>query len=94
MIPVLLNRYHRKYFLSKNKKFRITVDSHQKIAAPCCPIALKNLSINAFMTIVELKYDCKWDPQASQIINGLSGRISKNSKYIDGVEFLSKNYKI
>ena len=45
------------------------------------------------MTIVELKYDCKWDPQASQIINGLSGRISKNSKYIDGVEFLSKNYK-
>ena len=78
MIPVLVNRYYRKYYLSKNKRFRITIDSHQKIAAPTCPITLKDLSINTFTTIVELKYDCKWDRQASQIINGLSGRIVKN----------------
>ena len=91
--PKLVNRYKRKYFLSKDKNFRITIDSDQKIGSPKIPLSLKDLYINKFKTIVELKYNRKWDIQAHQIINGLSARINRNSKYIDGVNFLIKNFK-
>ena len=93
LTPKLVNRYKRKYFLSKNKNFRITIDSNQKIGSPKIPISLETLHTNTFKTILELKYDLKWDRQASQIINGLSARINKNSKYIDGVDYLIKNFK-
>lgn len=91
--PKLVNSYKRKYFLSKDKNFRVTIDSDQKIGSPKNPLSLKNLYINTFKTIVELKYNRKWDIQAHQIINGFSARINKNSKYIDGVNFLIKNFK-
>lgn len=93
LAPKLVNRYRRKYFLSSDKNFRITIDSNQKIGSPKVPISLENLYINTFKTIVELKYGRKWDVQASQILNGLSERINKNSKYIDGVIYLMKNFK-
>ena len=93
MNPKLVNSYKRKYFLSKDKNFRITIDSDQKIGSPKTPLSLKNLYINKFKTIVELKYNRKWDIQAHQILNGFSARINKNSKYIDGVNFLINNFK-
>ncbi|MBD74994.1 MAG: hypothetical protein CMM96_05885 [Rickettsiales bacterium] len=93
LAPKLVNRYQRKYFLSRDKNFRVTIDSNQKIGSPKAPISLENLYVNTFKTIVELKYGLKWDMQASQIIYGISERINKNSKYIDGVNYLIKNFK-
>ena len=77
--PKLVNSYKRKYFLSKDKNFRITIDSDQKIGSPKIPLSLKDLYINTLKhsRIIENGY------QAHQIINGLSA----NSKYIDGVNF-------
>lgn len=85
----LLNCYERRYFLSLDKKFRITVDSRLKYFRVD---NYSNLS-ESFMTvdpnvILELKYDCEYDSYAHNISNQFPFRISRNSKYINGIQFI------
>jgi len=83
----LLNRYQRKYFLSADKKFRITLDKD-----------LENFEIRPFgnsfthsylddrSTILELKYDVSGELNADQITNYFPFRMTKSSKYTAGVD--------
>lgn len=85
--PQLTNRYKRKYFRSYNKIFRITLDSN---------IQYFNINKhhNSFINqikddsnrIIELKYDVENDNDAGFITNGFPFRLSKNSKYVNGIE--------
>ena len=85
----LLNNYKRKYFKSANNKFRITVDSLLKYYKV-------NLIFNNFINkmvdkeslIMELKYNQNLDDQVMNITNGFPFRLTKNSKYINGIEKL------
>lgn len=86
--PALLNRYKRKYFLSFDGKFRLTLDSHLNYFA----IGSNN---NNFIEnyanedmIVELKYKNQYDALAPTISNQLPFRLTKSSKYVNGVELL------
>lgn len=88
-LPVTFNRYKRKYFQSKDKKFRITLDDEQ--------LFMKiNVLNNTFLQkikddsniILELKYDKKYDDEADRIINQFPFRITKSSKYARVVELL------
>ncbi len=88
-IPVLLNRYKRKYFISKDKKFRITIDDDQsfnqmKVLDNSNWHTLKDPHI----VIVELKYDIEHDTEAKEITNNLPFRITKSSKYSRGMMLL------
>lgn len=88
-IPVMLNRYKRKYFESSNKKIRITIDNQQSFYK-------LNKFNNTFLdnykdpdsVILEIKYDQKYDIEAAQISNNFPFRLSKSSKYARGVELL------
>lgn len=88
-LPVMLNRYKRKYFESKDKKFRITIDDNQSFYK-------LNMFNNNFLNahkdtrnvIIELKYDVKHESEAPQIINKLPFRITKSSKYARGITSL------
>lgn len=86
--PALLNRYRRKYFLSFDKKFRLTMDDQLSYFA----IGNNNNTfIEKFSSedvIVELKYDFMNDKSASTVTNQLPFRLSKSSKYVNGVEWL------
>ncbi|MCF7900313.1 VTC domain-containing protein [Candidatus Babeliales bacterium] len=84
--PTLVNRYKRKYFLSQNKKFRLTVDtelSYYKI----------NTSYNNFnrayndkdKVIIEIKYDKEDDDNVDEISNSFPFRLTKKSKYVSGI---------
>ena len=87
--PVLLNHYTRTYFQSADKDYRITVDT-----------GLTTYRVNYFRNllldkishnneiIVELKYKEEADHRAHYISNGLPFRLTKSSKYVDGVERL------
>jgi len=86
----ILNRFSRKYFLSADKKFRLTVDSgieYYRIDSS------RNMFLNRVpegnMTVIEIKYDSKNDDLASGITGGFPFRIFRNSKYINGVENLN-----
>jgi len=90
--PTLLNSYRRKYFLSFNKHFRITLDDRLKYTN----IERNNNTfsvggINNRDIVVELKYDENKDNTAFNVSNHFSFRLSKNSKYVNGVEMLRKN---
>ena len=86
LFPVILNGYKRKYFLSADKEYRITIDSDQIFYA----IDKRN---NSFMNkqedraniIIELKYDFNADKNADRITNISPFRLSKNSKYVNGL---------
>ena len=86
--PALLNRYSRKYFLSFNNKFRLTMDDQLSYFA----IGNNNNTfIENFKSediIVELKYDFQNDDLAPAITNHLPFRLTKSSKYVNGVELL------
>lgn len=89
--PALLNRYKRHYFISFDNKFRLTLDEELSYFA----IGVDN---NSFLenytsedTIVELKYDRKHDDDAPLVTNTLPFRLTKSSKYVNGIELLHTN---
>ena len=89
--PTLLNRYSRIYFQSIDKRFRITIDNKQEF------YSINNNS-NMFLksikdlnsTILELKYQEEYDSEANYIINKFPFRLSKSSKYVNGIQQLNQ----
>jgi SPX domain protein involved in polyphosphate accumulation len=85
--PSLLNQYSRKYYQSCNGQFRITIDTDQSFYQV-------NNQNNLFLNrtsdnntvILELKYDKEHDSEARHITTKFPFRITKSSKYVNGVE--------
>ncbi|PLX14749.1 MAG: hypothetical protein C0598_00650 [Marinilabiliales bacterium] len=87
--PALLNRYKRKYTLNFEGDFRLTLDTELSYYS----IGMNN---NSFMknfksddVIVELKYDYHNNDKATQITNKLPFRLTKSSKYVNGIDFMN-----
>jgi hypothetical protein len=87
--PTLLNRYFRKYYLSANRKFRVTLDtqlrytrisSHQNY--------FLRIAKNDSDVVMEMKYDVEDDQAAGSVSSGFPFRLTKNSKYVNGVDHL------
>ena len=84
--PTLVNRYSRKYFLSSDRLFRITIDSQMSFWM------IEN-NWNEFSTkraddyniVVELKYENEYDQHIERISNYFPFRMTKNSKYVNGL---------
>ena len=74
----LLNSYKRKYYISKDKNFRITIDFSMKY------FRIKQFQNNIFPCIndnrnivLELKYPQNFDNYANKITNNLPFRLTK-----------------
>jgi len=88
-LPVILNRYRRKYFESADKKFRFTIDDSQSFYK-------FNSFNNTFIqkyddmnnVIVELKYNKGHEAEAASVTNKIPFRLTKSSKYVRAVELL------
>ena len=88
--PVLINRYNRQYFLSRDGSVRATLD---------CNIQYSTISefinnrkphfVNKSNYVLEIKYlvDCEY--KARDIGNRLAHRVSRNSKYVNGINVLN-----
>lgn len=84
--PTLVNSYTRRYFVSADQRFRITLDYE---------VFYRNIRsrMNNFskmpqadpFNVVELKYNLENDRIANSISNQFPFRLSKNSKYVNGV---------
>ena len=85
--PALFNRYHRHYFLSRDGRFRLTVDSdlqfaglphdHRSAITPLPPAAT---------LIIELKFGPELAEDADVITNAWPFRVARFSKYVAGIE--------
>jgi len=83
--PVLLNSYRRSYWGTSDQKFRMTVDSHLQFHSLLHSRRFFNYVHRDSATIVELKYEQEDDHELSRITRFLPFRLSKNSKYVNGV---------
>jgi hypothetical protein len=84
--PTLVNSYLRKYYLSADKRFRITVDwglKYYKVGLSSTSMLVP--LVDRRKIIVELKYDQEHCDSAQEITKHLPFRLSKNSKYVSGV---------
>jgi SPX domain protein involved in polyphosphate accumulation len=86
--PVLFNSYLRKYYLSFDKKIRLTLDKEISYSH------IGSMLISSFksdeLLVIELKYDTENAAEARAVINEMPLRIDKNSKFTRGVFFTSK----
>ena len=86
----LLNSYKRRYYLSADKKYRLTLDSNLEF---CGIAAFKNQfldkSIDHVSVVLEVKYGEDHDSGASKITSFFPFRMTKSSKYIMGIERLN-----
>jgi len=85
--PSLINRYQRKYFLSKDKKFRVTIDTNQIFSTVNKNTPIKKIK-DKDSVILELKYEENNDALSHQVSSGFPFRLTKSSKYVRGLSLL------
>lgn len=85
--PWLINRYHRQYYRSADNCFRLTLDTQmQWYDVTASSISLGPRHTDQCNTVMELKYDQINDHKAPSIANAFPFRMTKNSKYTNGIE--------
>jgi len=83
-------RYKRKYYQSACHNYRITIDSDIAFCRPPLDKSyLLSRPANPMNTVMELKYACSKAESAARIVNYFPFRMTKNSKYVSGLESLN-----
>ena len=82
---VVLNRYHRKYFLTPDENYRITIDNNMQ-SQMVGWFNKNSRSLQSNELIIELKYDLDADLDVGKIARFLPFTLGKNSKYLRAVE--------
>ena len=87
--PVLTNRYRRRYYLSADGSYRLTLDDELGYW-PIGPAAgrFRCFVAEEPRVVLELKYALGHEEGASRIATRLPFRITRNSKYVVGVDLL------
>ncbi len=83
--PVLLNTYTRRYFISSDRRYRLTLDynlTFYKFSAGRNTVFSKR---NSTDVVIEIKYDDQSDDNVESITNDFPFRMTKSSKYVQGV---------
>ncbi len=90
-IPTLVNRYSRKYYNDFSRKYRLTTDTELEYFRINSGKNFINEKIQEKdKIIIELKYNFDADKEAAKITNNLPFRLTKNSKYVNGIEFFNE----
>lgn len=85
---VLINRYRREYFISKNKKIRITLDKDIKIFDQRLTFKKPNFTLKNYTqeySVVEIKFNKEDKNFLDDLDINIPIKASRNSKYINGV---------
>lgn len=94
--PVLVNRYARRYFLTADGKFRITLDRDMWFYS--YPMALRmqdyRFGTRAPNMVMEVKFESADAEGAGALLNDLKFRAGRNSKYINGMNALLFNSQL
>lgn len=85
--PSLVNRYQRRYFLSADGRFRLTVDSGLEFfRVRDVGTSMKPAACCRSMVILELKFDPRHADRAAEVTNRFEFRLARCSKYVLGIE--------
>ena len=84
---VLCNRYLRRYFATRDGRFRVTVDSEMSYyAVRRTNNRFVHKCVDHRSVVVELKYQKAYELDADKVAGAFPFGVSKNSKYVTGVE--------
>jgi SPX domain protein involved in polyphosphate accumulation len=87
MHVVLCNRYYRRYFATRDERFRVTVDTEMAFYQVR---RTQNLFVHRYVdhkhVVVELKYQKPLDVEAERVSRRFPFSVTKNSKYVAGIE--------
>ena len=88
--PTLLNCYHRRYYRSADGNYRITLDTQMEYYAVQSGVNyFLHRHVDRNFCILELKYDQVHDGRAADMAGFFPFRMTRNSKYLTGLESLS-----
>lgn len=82
----LLNSYRRSYFVSADRRFRLTVDSELNFAHPHHAGCFEESPL----VIIEIKYAPAEADAAPRMTNAFPFRVSRCSKYLLGIQELNR----
>ena len=85
---VLFNRYYRRYYASRDGHFRLTLDSEMAFykANGAFSNAFIHQQVDHRNLVVELKYEIDQELQADRVASFFPFRVTRNSKYVQGIE--------
>ena len=83
--PWIVNRYHRFYYQSWDRRFRLTLDHGAESFRFAAPGRKYFGGLEGVTTVIELKYDVRDDDDVHAVTNAFPFRMTKNSKYVTGV---------
>lgn len=90
--PTLYSSYERKYYLSFCGKYRITLDFNQEFFDPnYTNFLMSKMVIDSGEIVLELKYSLEDDDEARSVSQEFNTRLTKNSKYVNGVDMINYN---
>ena len=85
--PVVVNRYYRWYYATTDGRYRVTVDTEMSFYhIEGMKNSFRHRQVNYSNLVVELKYDAQHDSQAGRVAQFFPFTVSKNSKYVEGIE--------
>jgi len=87
-VPVIINQYCRKYFVTSDGKFRVTIDRNQKNYDQLNR-SKPNLSKNCELSdnlVLEVKFNKEEETQLQNLLSEIPIKYSKNSKYVNAVK--------
>ncbi len=88
-VPTLYNSYRRRYFLSQDQRYRVTIDTDLTFASIQHSVKAYQFSVDHM--IIELKYEKEDVTGATNIMQNLGFRMTRNSKYVTGINGLFYN---
>ncbi len=87
--PVLMNRYRRRYFVSRDERYRLTLDAELGFRPPTRGSVRSPLRVGRDgRVIVELKFGIGKEDEAARIATRFPFRMTRSSKYVVGVDAL------
>jgi SPX domain protein involved in polyphosphate accumulation len=87
-IPQIVNQYEREYFISSDKKYRITIDRNMKVfnQRNNDKINLKKEVMIQNHIILEVKFERSSYNKIDDLLYNIPFRASRNSKYINSIK--------
>lgn len=84
--PVIVNSYNRHYYLSFDKRFRVTIDTDLTFMSITNNCFFLNRSKDHQGAVLELKYSGNEDDNARDVPLYFSFPLTKSSKYLQAIE--------
>ncbi|WFS61819.1 polyphosphate polymerase domain-containing protein [Pseudodesulfovibrio thermohalotolerans] len=83
--PTLFNKYKRRYFLSADGRFRMTIDHSLHYSHPSVLSRGACMGSPDRMAVLELKYAHEADCDAAYVTSDIPLQLSRKSKYVTGI---------